>query len=103
MKVFISVDMEGISGLVRWADVATQGMDYQRNRSLLTCDANAAIEGAFEAGAAEVVVEENHGVEDLCNVVVESYARRVFHFQSNSRGGPLRRENWSDHSGEDIS
>jgi hypothetical protein len=36
MKVFISVDMEGISGLVRWADVASQGIDYQRNRSIMT-------------------------------------------------------------------
>ncbi len=66
MKIFLSVDMEGISGLVRWMDVASQGMDFQRNRSLMTADANAAIEGAFEAGATEVLVEENHGVEDLC-------------------------------------
>ncbi len=63
--------MEGVSGLVRWADVASQGIDYPRNRLLLTLDANAAVEGAFEAGATEVVVEENHGVEDLCNVVME--------------------------------
>ncbi|MCZ6712171.1 MAG: M55 family metallopeptidase [Gammaproteobacteria bacterium] len=71
MKVYISVDMEGISGLVRWADVASTGIDYPRNRSLLTADTNAAIEGAFRAGADEVVVEENHGVEDLCNVVMD--------------------------------
>jgi len=63
--------MEGVSGLVRWADVASQGQDYARNRSLLTQDVNAAVAGAFEAGATEVVVEENHGVEDLCNVVLE--------------------------------
>jgi len=56
MKVFISVDMEGISGLVRWADVATRGQDYALNRSILTADANAAIEGAFAGGAEEVVV-----------------------------------------------
>lgn len=49
MKVFISVDMEGISGLVRWADVSSQGIDFQRNRSLMTADANAAVEGAFTA------------------------------------------------------
>ncbi len=71
MKVYISVDMEGISGLVRWADVASNGIDYPRNRSLLTADTNAAIEGAFRAGADEVIVEENHGVEDLCNVVMD--------------------------------
>ena len=71
MKIYISVDMEGISGLVRWADVASNGIDYQKNRSLLTADTNAAIEGAFRAGADEVIVEENHGVEDLCNVVMD--------------------------------
>lgn len=51
MKVFISVDMEGISGLVRWMDVASQGIDFPRNRSLMTADTNAAIDGAFAAGA----------------------------------------------------
>ena len=71
MKVFISVDMEGISGLVRWADVVTRGLDFGRNRRFMTGDANAAIEGAFDAGATEVVVEENHGVEELCDLVLD--------------------------------
>jgi D-amino peptidase len=71
VKVWISVDMEGISGLVRWADVISAGMDFQRNRRFMTLDANAAIAGAFEAGASEVVVEENHGVEDLCDLVLD--------------------------------
>ena len=66
IKVFISVDMEGISGLVRWPDVSPQGIDFERNRDLMTLDANAAVAGAFAGGATEVVVEENHGVEDLC-------------------------------------
>jgi D-amino peptidase len=71
MKVFLSVDMEGVSGLVRWADVVTAGIDFARNRRLMTLDANAAVEGAFAAGAAEVVVEENHGVEDLCDLLID--------------------------------
>lgn len=71
MKVFVSVDMEGISGLVRWADVVARGMDFQRNRRFMTEDANAAIAGAFDAGADEVVVEENHGVEELCDLVID--------------------------------
>ena len=71
MKVFISVDMEGVSGLVRWADVIPQGMDYQRNRRFMTGDANAAVAGAFDGGATEVVVEENHGVEELCDLVLD--------------------------------
>jgi D-amino peptidase len=71
MKVFISVDMEGISGLVRWADVITAGIDFGRNRRFMTHDANAAIAGAFDAGATEVSVEENHGVEELCDLVLD--------------------------------
>ncbi|HVM97162.1 MAG TPA: M55 family metallopeptidase [Candidatus Acidoferrales bacterium] len=71
MKVFISVDMEGISGLVRWADVVTNGLDFSRNRRFMTNDANAAIGGAFEGGATEVVVEENHGVEELCDLLLD--------------------------------
>jgi D-amino peptidase len=71
VKVFLSIDMEGVSGLVRWADVAKAGQDYPRNRSLLTADVNAAIEGGYAGGATEIVVEENHGVEDLCNVVMD--------------------------------
>jgi D-amino peptidase len=76
MKVFISVDMEGVSGLVRWADVASRGMDYARNRRLMTADVNAAVAGAFAAGATEVVVEENHGVEDLCNLLMDEIDAR---------------------------
>ena len=71
MKVFVSVDMEGISGLVRWADVVAEGQDYPRNRSIMTREANAAIDGAFLAGASEVIVEENHGVQDLTNLVMD--------------------------------
>jgi D-amino peptidase len=71
MKVFISVDMEGISGLVRWADVVTAGIDFARNRRFMTQDANAAIAGAFDGGATEVIVEENHGVEELCDLVLD--------------------------------
>jgi len=71
MKVFLSVDMEGISGLVRWEDVVLRGMDFQGNRRLMTLDANAAIDGAFAAGATEIVVEENHGVEALCDLVLD--------------------------------
>jgi D-amino peptidase len=71
MKVFISIDMEGVSGLVRWADVITSGLDFARNRRFMTQDANAAVAGAFDAGATEVVVEENHGVEELCDLLLD--------------------------------
>ncbi len=87
MKVFISVDMEGISGLVRWADVVTRGIDFERNRGLMTLDANAAIEGAFDAGATEVVVEENHGVEDLCDLLIDEIDPRCHVVRGAGRPG----------------
>lgn len=71
MRVYISVDMEGISGVTRWQDVIPQGQDYQRARSWMTQDVNAAIAGARLAGATEFVVEENHGVEMLCNLLLD--------------------------------
>jgi len=76
VKVFLSVDREGVSGLVRWADVVTRGIDFARNRRFMTLDANAAIEGAFEGGASEVVVEENHGVEELCDLLLDEIDSR---------------------------
>lgn len=71
MRVYISVDMEGISGVTRWQDVITAGQDYQRARSWMTGDVNAAIAGGRLAGATEFVVEENHGVEMLCNLLLD--------------------------------
>jgi D-amino peptidase len=63
--------MEGVSGLVRWSDVVSGGLDYAKGRHFLTADTNAAIAGAFDAGADEVIVEENHGIEDLCNILMD--------------------------------
>ena len=87
MRLFLSVDMEGISGLVRWKDVVSDGIDFERNRRLMTLDANAAIAGAFEAGATEVVVEENHGVEELCNLLVEEIDARCTVVRGAGRPG----------------
>ena len=87
MKVFLSVDMEGVSGLVRWLDVAARGIDFERNRRLMTQDANAAIEGAFDAGAGEVVVEENHGVEDLCVLLMDEIDPRCSVVRGAGRPG----------------
>ncbi len=61
LKVFISVDMEGISGVVSWDETGEKGPDYGLFRRLMTEEANAAIEGALEAGAAQIVVRDAHG------------------------------------------
>lgn len=87
MRIFISVDMEGVSGVTRWQDVVTAGQDYQRARSWLTADVNAAIEGARAAGAREFVVEENHGVEMLCNLVLDELDPEAEAVRGLPRGG----------------
>ena len=61
LKVFISVDMEGISGVIHWEDVSRSGKDYSLFRRLMTQEANAAVEGALKAGATEILVRDSHG------------------------------------------
>lgn len=61
MRVAISVDMEGISGIVSSKEIAEKGIDYKRAQEWITADTNAAVEGALEAGAKEVVVHDSHG------------------------------------------
>ena len=61
MRIFIMVDMEGISGVVDFNKQATPGgPDYQKAREYLMSDVNAAIEGVMEAGVKEVVVFDMH-------------------------------------------
>ena len=61
LKVFISVDMEGVTGLIHWDETGPDGPDYGLFRKLMTEEANAAIAGALEAGATEIVVRDAHG------------------------------------------
>jgi D-amino peptidase len=60
LKVFISVDMEGVSGLIAWDETTITGPDYGLFRRLMTQEANAAIAGALDAGATEIVVRDAH-------------------------------------------
>lgn len=64
LKVFISVDMEGIAGVTAGNEVSSSGPDYQYFRKLTTLEANAAVEGALAAGATEIVVRDGHGAKN---------------------------------------
>jgi D-amino peptidase len=61
LKVFISVDMEGLTGVVAGSDVSANGPDYGHFRAIMAAEANAAIRGAASAGATEFVVRDSHG------------------------------------------
>ena len=60
-KVYISVDMEGISGISGDDQLSATGSEYGRSRKLMAEDANAAIRGALAAGATDVLVNDSHG------------------------------------------
>jgi D-amino peptidase len=75
MKAFISVDMEGVSGITDPEDVLPDGADYQRGRVFMTGDANAAILGAYDAGADEVLVNDSHWI--MRNLLLEQLDPRA--------------------------
>jgi D-amino peptidase len=59
--VFISADMEGITGVVNAAQLGPGEFEYERFRKLMTGEVNAAITGAVAAGATAVTVADSHG------------------------------------------
>ncbi len=61
LKVYISVDMEGIAGVVTGDQLGPTGFEYERARTFMTGEALAAIAGARDAGATEIVVSDSHG------------------------------------------
>ncbi len=79
-KVYISVDLEGISG-VNGDDQTSAGQaEYARGRKLMAEDANAAIRGAFAGGATEVVVNDSHGSQrNLLPEDLDPRARLISH------------------------
>lgn len=61
MRIVIISDMEGISGIVRWEQVSAGKPMFEEGRRLYTEDMNAAIRGAYEGGATDVVLMDWHG------------------------------------------
>jgi D-amino peptidase len=61
MKVFISADIEGVSGVVHGEHTNRDGREHDYARMLMTKEVNACVEGALEAGAEKVVVNDSHG------------------------------------------
>jgi D-amino peptidase len=77
--VFISVDMEGIAGVTTTDQVGRGGHGYPRAQAMMTAEANAAIRGAFDAGAESVTVSDSHGTMDnLLHDDLDPRARLVF-------------------------
>lgn len=74
-KVFISVDMEGIWGVVGGRQTSSDSPEYGAARKWMVEDVNAVIAGAYEAGAAAVVVNDSHG--SMRNIVADALDPRA--------------------------
>jgi len=66
MRVFISVDMEGTSGVERLEEIFRGLPGFDLARRLMAGDANAAVQGAIAGGATDIVVGDAHGY--MCNI-----------------------------------
>ena len=69
MNVLLSVDMEGVAGVVNRDQTNPAHKEYERFRRLMTAEANAAIEGALAGGAQRVVVNDSHA--SMTNILIE--------------------------------
>ncbi|WP_328990150.1 M55 family metallopeptidase [Kribbella sp. NBC_01245] len=79
MKVYISVDMEGIAGIATLDQIVQGQAGYAAAQALMTAETNAAILGAVEAGASEVTVSDSHGrMDNLLHAELDPRARLVF-------------------------
>src|SRR5437868_3564599 len=60
MKLFLSTDFEGTSGVVAWEQIIEGNPEYEQGRQLLTDEVNAVITGAAQGGATQFVVNDSH-------------------------------------------
>jgi D-amino peptidase len=75
MRVYVSIDMEGVAGIVTAEQCRVGAYEYPLSQQLMTDEANAAIEGAFLGGATEVTVSDGHG--RLTNLLQSSLDARA--------------------------
>ncbi|MEM2849586.1 MAG: M55 family metallopeptidase [Candidatus Bathyarchaeia archaeon] len=80
MRVYILTDLEGISYIVREEQTSPGSREYEEACLLLTREVNAAIEGALEGGATEILVNDLHGARGGFNFIPEElneYAKYI--------------------------
>ncbi len=86
-KVYISVDMEGVAGVVTADQLIPGGFEYERFRRFMTDEAVAAVRGAKAAGATEVVVSDSHGNGE--SLLIELFPNDVRIVRSWPRHGEM--------------
>ncbi len=87
LKVYISVDMEGIAGVVTMDQLVPTGFEYERFRRFMTNETLAAIQAAKESGATEIVVSDSHGNGE--NLLIDQFPKDVRIVRSWPRHGGM--------------
>ena len=75
MRILVSVDIEGVAGVVHPEQTRRGNADYERARHWMTAEANAAIRGALAGGAQRVTVNDSHG--DFRNLLPDELDARA--------------------------
>lgn len=75
MRIYISSDMEGATGVSDWWQTMNSRKEYEFGCAMENHDILAVIEGAFEAGADEILVNDSHGRK--INLDIRSIPRGV--------------------------
>ncbi|MGI4891529.1 MAG: M55 family metallopeptidase, partial [Janthinobacterium lividum] len=75
MRILISADIEGVANVFHPEQTRAGNAEYERARRWMTAEADAAVRGAFDGGATEVLVNDSHG--GFRNLIPDSIDRRA--------------------------
>ena len=87
LKIYISVDMEGVAGVVTADQLGPGGFEYERFRHFMTNETLAAVNAATQSGATEIVVSDSHGNGE--SLLIEEFAKNVRIVRSWPRHGSM--------------
>lgn len=76
MKIYISVDMEGIAGVTHWDECTKNHADYKHFQQQMTDEVRAACEAANRAGATEIYIKDAHA--SARNILAESLPSNTY-------------------------
>ena len=87
LKIYISVDMEGVAGVVTADQLGPGGFEYERFRHFMTSETVVAVRAAKEAGAAEIVVSDSHGNGE--SLLIDEFPKDIQIVRSWPRHGSM--------------
>jgi D-amino peptidase len=87
LKIYISVDMEGIAGVVTADQLGPAGFEFERFRHFMTNETLAAVRAAKESGATEIVVSDSHGNGE--SLLIDEFPKDVRIIRSWPRHGGM--------------